>query len=582
MREQFVQNIQIANKKEEADFVIKNANIVNVFSHEIIEGDIAIANGKIVGIGSYKGKEEYDATGKYVCPGFIDAHVHIESSMIVPSEFAKVVLPHGVTTVITDPHEIANVCGVEGIQFMIDASENIPLDVFIMLPSCVPATEFENAGATIHAEDLAAFFFHPRVLGLAEVMDFPAVLHTKEDMIDKLLLAYEHGAMIDGHAAGLTVDELNVYRTAGIRTDHECVTAEELIERVRRGMHVIIREGSVAKNLNALLQGVNERNARYCMFGTDDKHLDDLYEEGSINYHVRQTIQHGLHPITAIQMATINAAECYGLKTKGAVAPGFDADLLILDDLESVSISKVYKNGVCVVEQGHVVVNIENKHMQNSIMNTVHVQGINKEQLQISMNKTEKAHIIGIIPNNLVTEHVVEEVQAENGYFVPSIEKDQLKMAVIERHKLTGNIGLGIVKGLNITSGAIAATVAHDSHNIVVAGTNDDDILVAIQAMKDLQGGIVVVNNGELLAVSSLPIGGLMSTKTSKEVYEEILELNEALKTIRSDNHFNAFLTLSFLSLPVIPKLKLTDKGLFNVETFEHIDVAYQEVAMRK
>ncbi|GGE59721.1 adenine deaminase [Priestia taiwanensis] len=580
MRKLFVQNIQIANKKEKADLVIKNANIVNVFSHEITEGDIAIANGKIVGIGEYEGKEEYDVQGKYVCPGFIDAHVHIESSMIVPSEFAKVVLPHGVTTVITDPHEIANVCGVEGIQFMIDASEGIPLDVFIMLPSCVPATEFENAGATILAEDLAPLFAHPRVLGLAEVMDFPAVLHTKEEMMNKLLLAHEHGGMIDGHAAGLTVEELNVYRTAGIRTDHECVTAEELVERVRRGMHVIVREGSVAKNLDALLQGVNERNARYCMFGTDDKHLDDLYEDGSINYHVRETIKYGLHPITAIQMATINAAECYGLKGKGAIAPGFDADLLILDDLESVSISKVYKSGMCVAESGNIAINIENTHMNESIMNTVHVHDISKEQLQIRMNDTNEAHVIGIIPNNLVTEHLVEQVEVENGYFIPSLEKDQLKMAVVERHKLTGNIGLGIVKGLNMRSGAIAATVAHDSHNIVVAGTNDNDMLVAIQAMKNIQGGIVVVNNGELLAVSSLPIGGLMSTKTSKEVYEEIMKLNKALQTIRQDDSFNAFLTLSFLSLPVIPKLKLTDKGLFNVETFNHINVACKEAAV--
>ncbi|MBO9129310.1 adenine deaminase [Bacillus sp. 165] len=567
-----VQNIEVANKQKPADLIIKNGKIINVFTQEIIEEDIAIHNGMIVGIGEFKGENVIDANGQYICPGFIDTHVHIESSMVTPSEFSQVVLPHGVTTVIADPHEIANVCGVKGIQFMLDASENIPLDVNVMLPSCVPATPFENAGAILDAAALEPFLPHPRVLGIAEVMDYPSVLNAKEDMMKKLQLAHKSRKHIDGHMAGLGVEEINVYRTAGITTDHEAVSQEEMIDRLRRGMYVQLREGSVAKNVKALLQGVTEQNARRCIFCTDDKHLDDLIDEGSIDYNVRAAIQAGISPITAIMMATLNAAECYGLRTKGAVAPGYEADLLFLSDLESVKISKVFKKGLLVAENGQYLLENQDIPRIDEVSRTVSVPDITKESLQLPI-VTEEAHIIEINPNSLITNHLIEKVNVQNGFFAPSTANDQLKIVVVERHKKTGNIGIGVVKGFQIQSGAIASTVAHDSHNIVVAGTSDEDILKAIHTITEMQGGLAVIQNEQVIASLSLPIAGLMSPLHYTEVYKDIQRLNEALITVGAATEFNAFLTLSFLSLPVIPKLKITDIGLFDVTTFTHISV---------
>ncbi|MCL6618052.1 MAG: amidohydrolase family protein, partial [Anoxybacillus ayderensis] len=343
-----MKQLAVAAKKQLADVVVKNGKIVNVFTHEIVQADIAIADGKIVGIGTYDGHTIIDAKGKYVCPGLIDGHVHIESSMVTPSEFARVVVPHGVTTVITDPHEIANVLGEKGIEFMLNGSNDIPLDVYVMLPSCVPATDFEHAGATLHAEQLTPFFSHPRVLGLAEVMDYPSLLEGKQQMLAKLTAAMKANKLIDGHLAGLDETAVNVYRSANVHTDHECVTVNEALARVQRGMYVLIREGSVAKDLHKLLLAVNTYNARRFLFCTDDKHIDELVTEGSIDHHIRLAIQAGLNPLTAIQMATLNAAECYHLYTKGAIAPGYDADFLLVDDLQSFSITHVYKKGILV------------------------------------------------------------------------------------------------------------------------------------------------------------------------------------------------------------------------------------------
>ncbi|MCQ6281917.1 adenine deaminase [Bacillus sp. EB600] len=570
-----MRRIDVAAGRSPADLVIKNGQILDVFNGEIIDGDIAIMDGSIAGIGEYSGETIIDAKGQYITPAFIDGHVHIESSMVVPYEFAQVLLLHGVTTVVTDPHEIANVSGVEGIQYMLDSSENLPFDIYTMLPSCVPATEFEHSGAILNIEDLKPFYLHPKVLGLAEVMNFPAVHNGEGSMIDKIFETQRAGKKIDGHAAGLSATDLNIYMAAGIRTDHESTTSEEAKERLRKGMYLMIREGTVAKDLRKLLPVVNERNSRRCLFVTDDKLLDDLLSEGSIDHNVKLAISEGLDPIIAYQMATINPAECFSIPDKGAIAPGYKADFLILHDLDTVAISHVYKDGKLVMENNRLVDYPEPSPAvkKEKLTNTVHFDKLTETDFNIYLMHP-KANIIEIIPNSLVTRHIVEEVTVnEDGLFQPSIQKDQLKLAVIERHHMTRQIGLGIVKGLGLKSGAIATTVAHDSHNLILAGTNDSDLLFAAEKMKKMQGGLIVVENGRSLASLELPIAGLLSDQPYQQVNSNLSFINNALKDLGASGFFNPFLTLSFLALPVIPELKLTDIGLFHVPSFKHIDI---------
>ncbi|MDQ0254863.1 adenine deaminase [Evansella vedderi] len=574
--EQLRRRIAVAGRNHPADLVIKNGKIIDIFNLEILDhNQIAIVDGTIaaIGPGPYEGNHIIDANGSYIAPGFIDGHVHIESSMVTPTEFAKVVLPHGVTTVITDPHEIANVSGSKGIQFMLQDAENTLLDIFFMLPSSVPATSFENAGAVLKANDLEPLFSHPKVIGLAEVMDFPAVRNNDEQMIHKLITAANHTNNIDGHAAGLDLHGINIYRAASIKTDHECITAEEAKERLRRGMYIMIREGSTAKNLEALIPVVHKGNSRRCFFCTDDKHLDDLMNEGSINHNIRLAIKQGLDPIIAIQMATLNAAECYELNTKGAIAPGYAADMVFLDDLKKIKILKVLKEGKIIAENGKL---LQKVNMQPStstaLTNTVILPEITEKHLQIPIKDPNKAIMIGIIPNQIITKKLLEKVEiTAEGHFIASIQKDQCKMAVIERHKRTGNIGLGIVKGLGLKKGAIATTVAHDSHNLIVAGTNDKDMLKAISEINKMKGGLVVIKEGKAIGSIPLEIAGLISKKDYETVNNELQALHDALHEISPNTGFNQFLTLSFLSLPVIPDLKLTDTGLFDVVQFKHI-----------
>jgi adenine deaminase len=572
-RSQISRRISVASGKEPADTVIKNGKIIDVFNGEIIDGDLAIVDGYFAGIGEYNGKNIIDANGCYVSPAFIDGHVHIESSTVTAGEFAKVLLLHGVTTVIADPHEIANVSGTEGIQYMLDSTENLPFDFYFMLPSCVPATSFEHSGATLTAQDLKPFYQHPRVLGLAEVMNFPAVMNADQDMLNKILDSKALGKKVDGHAAGLKAHDLNVYMSAGIRTDHESTTAAEAKERLRRGMYLMIREGTVAKDLHQLLPVVNGRNSRRCLFVTDDKHLDDLVHEGSIDHNVRLAIASGLSPLIAIQMASINAAECFGLEDKGAIAPGYKADFFLFENLETIQVTDVFKDGHAVVKDGLLMNETRNINpsISTSIRESVRFHQLEEDSFQILLNE-KKANIIEIIPNSLVTIHQIEQVDiCELGFFRPSIKADQLKLAVIERHHLTGAIGLGIVKGLGLKSGAIATTIAHDSHNLIIAGTNNFDMVIAANTIKEMQGGMVVVNQGEVIASLELSIAGLMSDRPYQEVYNKLTEINLALRKLGANDHFNPFLTLSFLSLPVIPELKLTDQGLFQVSTFKHI-----------
>jgi adenine deaminase len=574
-RKQLTRRISVASGKEPADTVVKNGRIIDVFNGEIIEGDIAIVDGYFAGVGKYEGKSIVDAKGRYVIPAFIDGHVHIESSLVTPSEFAKVLLPHGVTTVIADPHEIANVLGTAGIQYMLDSSEDLPFDIYIMLPSCVPATSFENSGAILKAEELKPFYHHPRVLGLAEVMNFPAVLNAEDDMLNKISDAKQFGKKVDGHAAGLSGSDLNVYMASGIQTDHESTTAKEAKERLRSGMYLMIREGTVAKDLQNLIPIVNEYNSRRCLFVTDDKHLDDLVLEGSIDHNVRLAIQEGISPITAIQMATINAAECFGLSDKGAIAAGYKADFSLVEDLDNLKIIHVYKDGKAVIHDCKLVTDFSTipKDGSDSLKNSVHFEDIKKENFDIPLS-TSKANIIEIIPNSLVTRHIVEEVDiSDQGFFLSSTSTDQLKLAVIERHHLTKQFGLGIIKGLGLKYGAIATTIAHDSHNLIIAGTNDTDMILAAKMIKEMQGGMVVIKEGQILASLKLPIAGLISDLPYQEVYSNLKELHLALKKLGANDQFNPFLTLSFLALPVIPELKLTDKGLFKVSTFKHINI---------
>jgi adenine deaminase len=571
-----IKRIQVAGKQIPADLVIKHGTIVNVFTGELMEGDIAIADGIIAGIGSYEGHEVMDAKGKMIVPGFIDGHVHIESSMLLPGEFAKVVLQHGVTTVITDPHEIANVAGEKGIQYMLDDAAGVPMDIFVMLPSCVPATSFESNGAALAAEQLAPFMADPRVLGLAEVMDFPAVARADQGMMDKLWMAQRNGGVIDGHAAGISREDLNIYLSAGIRTDHESINRQEAKDRLELGMYLMIREGTVAKDLEALLPAVTPQNSRRCLFVTDDKHLDDLIEEGSVDHIVRLAIRKGLDPITAIQMATLNAAECFGLRQVGAVAPGYQADLLLLDNLNDVSIHQVLKKGRCIVDKGQLMYSefpaSLTGHADRPPLPNINAKDVAPSDLHIPLTST-LCNVIGLIPNRLVTRHLKEYVDIQKGAFQPSIEHDLLKIIVVERHHATGNVGAAIVKGFQLKRGAIASTVAHDSHNIVAVGTSDQEILAAIRQVQSMNGGLVVVDEGQVVASLALPVAGLMSDRDYLSVNQSLHALHEGLARIGSPKAFNPFLALAFLTLPVIPELKLTDKGLFEFASFSHIDV---------
>lgn len=575
--------IAVSQQKHPADFILRNARVADVFTLEWKIADIVVVDGMIVAIdfsGEFHGVEEMDAEGNYVVPGLIDGHIHIESSMLPPSAFGDVLLPHGVTTVVTDPHEIANVAGIEGIEFMLKDAESSPMDIFVMLPSSVPSTSFENAGAKLDATVLKPLLHHPQVLGLAEVMDYPSVLSGEEGMLAKISMTQDADLRIDGHGAGLQSKQIRGYRAAGIQTDHECVTADEARDRIAQGMYVLIREGSAAKNLKELLPAVTPHNARRFLFCTDDKHLDELVSEGSIDHAIRLAIATGMEPLQAIQLATLNAAECYGLSKKGALATGFEADFIMLNHLESFEISTVWKKGIKVAEHG-VMVNstVSQNESSTRINQSVHLPTLIKEDLAIPFSHGSKANIIEIIPNQLETNKLIESVDVKDGLFVQNVERDQLKLAVIERHHKKHSIGLGIVKGFGLTSGAVATTIAHDSHNAIVLGTNDSDMIVAIQALQDMQGGLVVVIEGRVMASLALPIAGLMTQEPLDSAILSLSKLHETLRVINPTHDFHLFLTLSFLSLPVIPSLKLTDTGLFDVTAFQHISIEVDEKA---
>ena len=559
--------INVARGLEKAELVIKNANIVNVLSEEIHQADIAIEDGIIVGIGeNYFGHKEININGAYVIPSFIDGHVHLESSMVLPKEFAKTVLPAGTTTAIIDPHEISNVFGLHGISFMHEAVKNLPLDVYTMLPSCVPATPFETSGFDLNSYDLSLLIDKPWVLGIAEMMNFPGVLNLDKNVMAKLELAKSKDKRIDGHAPFLSSKDLCAYIASGVKSDHECTTPKEAIEKLRLGMYLMIREGTAAKDLDALIPVLKECNTRKCLFVTDDRHPSDLKEH--INGMVRRAVEAGVDPIKAVQCASLNTAEYFGLKNLGAVAPGYKADLLILPDLKTFKPDFVLKNGKIIVENGKLVSEME-EFETPSMRGSVNVKWIEKDDFRIEV-KSDIVKTIEVIPHQLVTKSITSKIKIENGNAVSNIETDTLKVCVIERHRATGNIGKGFIKGFGLKSGAIASTVAHDSHNMIIVGTNDYDMYVAAVELVKSQGGKVVVNNGEVISKLPLPIAGLMSDKDFNYVLEKCAELNQASRLIGCSLE-DPFMTLAFMSLPVIPELKITDKGLFDTNKFEFV-----------
>lgn len=562
--------IGIAKGGKKAPLVLKNCNIVNVFSHEIVRGDVAIFNGKIAGIGNYDGIEEIDLRGKYLCPGFIDGHVHIESSMVAPSQFASAIVPRGTTAIIADPHEIANVKGLDGIRYIIEDSKNTPLDVFMVLPSCVPATPFENSGAVLKAEDLKELIDHERVLGLGELMNFPGVINCDEDVIDKVVMAGDK--KIDGHGPSISGKELNAYVAAGVSTEHECSNVEEMINRLRLGMYILIREGSAAKNLLKLIKGINKENVRRCLFCTDDKHPEDILKDGHIDYNIRLAIKEGMDPIDAVGMGTLNAAECYGLKGKGAIAPGYDADLVVVDNLEDFNVLEVFKGGKLVGKNHLPIFEIAPSNTEK-VENSVLINEIKSDDLEINL-KSNRVNVIKLNSHSLFTQKVEREVLVEGGKFKFSND-DILKVAVIERHKGTGNIGLGLVECFGLKNGAIASTIAHDSHNIIVIGDNDEDMVLAVNEIVRIGGGIAIASKGEVLKSLSLEIGGLMSKKPLEEVNKILKEMLQiAYDKLNVNKEIEPFMTLSFIALPVIPEIKMTDLGLFDVMNFKFIDLS--------
>lgn len=564
--------INVARGLEKADLVIKNANIVNVLSEEIHKGDIAICDGVIAGIGeNYLGEKEIDINGAYVTPSFIDGHVHLESTMMLPKEFAKTVLPAGTTTVIIDPHEISNVLGLHGISFMHEAVKDLPMNVYTMLPSCVPATPFETSGFDLNSYDLSLLIDKPWVLGIAEMMNFPGVLNLDKNVMAKLELAKSRGKRIDGHAPYLSGKDLCGYIASGVKSDHECTTPEEAIEKLRLGVYVMIREGTAAKDLDALIPVLKTSNTRKCIFVTDDRHPADLKEH--INGMVRRVVEAGVDPIKAVQIASLNTAEYFGLKDLGAIAPGYKADLLVLPDLKTFKPDIVLKDGQVVAQDGKLAVEIpENDAI--ATRNSVNVRWITMDDFKIQTegDGVKKVRALEVIPHQLITKSVMSDVKVVDGNAVSNVETDTLKICVIERHRATGNIGKGFVKGFNLKCGAIASTVAHDSHNMIVIGTNDFDMYTAAVALIKCQGGKVVVKDGEIISQLPLPIAGLMSDKEFDFVVEKCDELNKAAHLIGCKLE-DPFMTMGFLSLPVIPELKITDKGVFDTNKFDFVDI---------
>lgn len=553
--------IAVAAGREKADLVLKNAKYLNVFSNEFLCGDIAVANGLIAGVGKYDGKTEIDVSGKLVLPGFIDAHIHLESSMVTPAEFAKAVVAHGTTTVITDPHEITNVMGIDGVEYMIQASQNLPIDVHFMMPSCVPATEIDESGAELDCKDIDLYLDNnKKVLGLAEMMNYVGVINGDKNVLSKIVTSQAHHKKIDGHAPELSGNDLNAYIAAGVYSDHECSTFENALEKLRKGQFIMIREGTAAHNLKALMPLLTQQYYSRCMFATDDKHPSDLLYGGHIDYIVKQALKNGADPIVALKTATHHAARYFLLNNKGAIASGYLADIVVVNNLEDFNVETVFKCGKLVFD-GEVkdfsAPTVDEK-LAEECFDTFHLDSVTPSSFKVD----GKLGLIGLVGGELLTRNLgtADKIDVEN---------DILKIACIERHKGTNHIGVGYVKGYSLKSGAVATSVAHDSHNIITVGCNDDDIAVAVNAIKDSKGGIAVVENGKIKALLELPIAGLMSDEPLTTVNEKLENAKSSAYELGADKSIDPFMTLSFLSLPVIPSLRITTKGVFDAENWK-------------
>jgi adenine deaminase len=560
------QLLKVARGDEPAEILLTNLKLLNVFTGKVEETSIAIHQGRVVGFGDYKAHEVIDFSSAFVTPGFIDAHLHIESSMLTPYFFARAVLPKGTTTVIADPHEIANVLGKRGINYFIKAVKGLPLSVFFMVPSCVPATDFETAGAKISSDDIKKLLVHPSFLGLGEMMNFPGTIYGDREVIEKIFVAREKGVHIDGHAPDLRGKNLFAYRIAGVDTDHETLGAEEALEKVRAGFRIFIREGTAAKNLSDLLSAVNKDNWFMFSFCTDDRHPKELIEEGHVDYLIRKAISLGLDPITAYRMATISPALCFGLKDRGALFPGSRADFVVIDDLEEVSIREVWVSGKKVAQDGVPIFEIHKRIVPPA--SPMHIP--KKINLKIKY-RGGRIRIIGLVANQIVTEHLVEIPSIKDGLVVSDPERGILKIAVIERYG-GERIGIGFVKGFSLKKGALASTVAHDSHNVIIVGVKDEDMLKCLDVLKKTKGGLVAVADGKVLAKMDLPVAGLMADREVHKVKRELEDLIDAAKSLGIKIH-DPFMSLSFLALPVIPTLKITDHGLIDVEAFKPVDL---------
>lgn len=552
--------IAVAAGREKADLVLKNAKYLNVFSNEFLCGDIAVANGVIAGVGKYDGKTEIDVSRKLVLPGFIDAHIHLESSMVTPAEFAKAVVAHGTTTVITDPHEITNVMGIDGVEYMIQASQNLPIDVHFMMPSCVPATEIDESGAELDCKDIDLYLDNKKVLGLAEMMNYVGVINGDKNVLSKIVTSQAHHKKIDGHAPELSGNDLNAYIAAGVYSDHECSTFENALEKLRKGQFIMIREGTAAHNLKALMPLLTQQYYSRCMFATDDKHPSDLLYGGHIDYIVKQALKNGADPIVALKTATHHAARYFLLNNKGAIASGYLADIVVVDNLEDFNVETVFKRGKLVFD-GEVKdfsAPTVDEELAEKCFDTFHLNSVTPSSFKVD----GKLGLIGLVGGELLTRNLgtADKIDVEN---------DILKIACIERHKGTNHIGVGYVKGYSLKSGAVATSVAHDSHNIITVGCNDDDIAVAVNAIKDSKGGIAVVENGKIKALLELPIAGLMSDEPLTTVNEKLENAKLSAYELGADKSIDPFMTLSFLSLPVIPSLRITTKGVFDAENWK-------------
>ena len=568
--------IDVASGREKADLRIKNCRVIDVFNREIFDSDVYIADGIIAGFGNNDfpdALEEYDAKGRFLAPGLIDSHVHIESSHLSPMEFSKEIVPHGTTTIIADPHEICNVCGLDGFDYMLKATENIALQVFLQFPSCVPATPYENAGAVLKAPEIQSRIDNDRVKGLGELMDFVGVCRAKDTVLEKIMVAKNTGKLIDGHSPALSGTDLDAYSAAGIRDDHECATVKELKDRIRRGIYVLLREGTVCRDLLNLLPGVSESNYRFCLFCTDDRQAASLVHDGHIDNNIRLALSAGFDPLKTICMATINAAECFGLSDRGAVAPGRRADLVLFDSFEDFKADTVWIGGRMSAENGQYLA--EDPHVKpEGVSGRMNVKDFSIDRLKLRLDNNS-VNTIELIPHSVVTKRGEAKVSLDKQGFWIRDDQDIVKIAVVERHKGTGNVGLGLLQGFGLKGGAVATSVAHDSHNIIVVGDNDRDMETAVLRLIEMGGGMAIAKNGKVLDSLEHEIAGLMTDRNGEWVAERISTLDRiARQELCINDSADPFMTPCFMALPVIPDIKITDMGLFDVKEFKYLSVS--------